>query len=84
MIEIPSVNGIIYCSSFQSKILYLLYITGKVMEPVFWADSPKMQDFFFGGNVSGVRCKHLSIPSLIGRVPTSLESVLVLRRISFA
>ena len=41
MIEMYKVNGIVYFLSFQSKIVYLLYITGKVIERVFWADSPK-------------------------------------------
>ena len=48
MIEMCSVNGIVYCLSFQSKIVYLLYITGKVIERVFWADTPKNNFFLFG------------------------------------
>ena len=66
MIEMCSVNGIVYCLSFQSKIVYLLYITGKVIERVFWADTPKNIFFKIWCNVSGVRGKRLSIPSLIG------------------
>ena len=41
MIEIHKVNGIVYFLSFQSKIVYVLFITWKVIEHVFWADSPK-------------------------------------------
>ena len=35
------VNDIVYFLSFQSKIVYLLFITWKVIEHVFWADSQK-------------------------------------------
>ena len=34
-------HGIIYFLRFQSKIVNLLYIPSKVIERVFWADSPK-------------------------------------------
>ena len=66
MIEMYKVNVIVYFLSFQSKIAYLLFITLKVIEHVFWADSPKNNFFFIWCNVSGVRGKRLSIPSLIG------------------
>ena len=41
MIEMYKVNGIVYFFSSQSKIVYLLFITLKVIERVFSADSPK-------------------------------------------
>ena len=41
MIEMYKVNGIVYFLSFQSRIVYLLFITRKVIEHVCWADSPK-------------------------------------------
>ena len=41
MIEICSFDTIVYFLRFQSKIVYLLFITLKVIELVFWADSPK-------------------------------------------
>ena len=65
MIEMYKVNGIVYFLSFHSKILYLLFITRKVIELVFLADSLKNTRIsvflFFLSNVSGVQAKRLSI-----------------------
>ena len=41
MIEMYKVNDIVYFLRFQSKIVYLLFITRKVIERVVWADSLK-------------------------------------------
>ena len=66
MIEMCSVDGIVYFLRFQSKIVYLLFITCKVIECVIWADSPKNTRIWgfstfglvlpaFGANVSALK-----------------------------
>ena len=74
MIEMYSVNGIVDSLRSQSKIVYLLYITLKVIEHVFLVDSPKIPRisfFFFCLMFPAFRANVLAFKSL-GWSPASL------------